>query len=89
MEGNVSSPVRYSYLSILPDDNVDIAAAFPLRFYFSFSSLILPSTVMISCFILSKRLSLKLKVFPVGRRVLLTKNNIVLPYTFCKDSLSL
>ena len=24
LEGNISSPVRYSYLSILPDDNADI-----------------------------------------------------------------
>ena len=28
LEFNVSSPVRYSYLSILPDDNADIFAAF-------------------------------------------------------------
>ena len=26
LEGNISSPERYSYLSILPDDNVDISA---------------------------------------------------------------
>ena len=27
-EGNISSPVRYSYLPILPDDRADILAAF-------------------------------------------------------------
>ena len=45
-DGNISSPVRYSYLSILPDDNADIFAASLLILYYSF-------------YILSKRFFLK------------------------------
>ena len=33
---NISSPVRYSYLSILPDDNADIFAASLLLSYCTF-----------------------------------------------------
>ena len=40
LEGNISSPVRYSYLSILPQDNTDIFAASLLISYCSFLSLI-------------------------------------------------
>ena len=36
-----SSPERYSYLSILPDNNADNYAAFMLLLYFSFLSVIL------------------------------------------------
>ena len=36
----MSLPVRYSYLSVLPDDKADISAAFLLISYSSFSSLI-------------------------------------------------
>ena len=46
-EGNISSPVRYSYLLILPDDRADIFAAPLLISYCIFSSLILSSIVMI------------------------------------------
>ena len=47
-DGNITSPVRYSYLSILPYDNADIFAASLLILYCSFSSFILSSIVMIS-----------------------------------------
>ena len=33
LEGNISSTLAYSYLSILPDDNVDILAALVLILY--------------------------------------------------------
>ena len=36
-DGNLSSPVRYSYLSILPDNNTNIFAASLLISYCSFS----------------------------------------------------
>ena len=51
---NVSSPVRYSYLSNLPDDNADIAVSL-LIFYCNFSSVILSSIVITIFYILSKR----------------------------------
>ena len=54
-EGNSSSPVRYSYLLILPDDNVDIFAASLLISSYNFSSLILSSIVVISFYIPSER----------------------------------
>ena len=38
--GNISSPVRYSYLAIFPDDNVNIFAATLLLLHNRFSSLI-------------------------------------------------
>ena len=53
-------PIRYSYLSIFPDDNADIFAASPLILYFGFLCLIL-SIVMTSFYILSKRFFLKHK----------------------------
>ena len=46
---------------MLPDDKVDIFAACVLISYYSFSSLILLSIVMISFCILSKRFFLKSK----------------------------
>ena len=58
-DGNIFSSVRYSYLSIFPHDNADIFAASLLISYFNFSSLILPSTVMINLYILYKRFFLK------------------------------
>ena len=58
-DGNISSSVRYSYLSFLPDDNAHIFAASLLISYCSFSSLILPSIVMISFHIFFKRYFLK------------------------------
>ena len=61
LEGNTSSSVRYSYLSIFPDDNADIFAASLLVLHYNFSSLILSSIVMISFYTLSTRFSLKHK----------------------------
>ena len=58
-DGNISSPVRNSYLLILPDDNADICSDSFLKLYCGFSSLILLSTVMISFYMLSKRFFLK------------------------------
>ena len=58
-DGNISSPVRYSFLSVLSDDNADVFDASLLISYCSFSSLILSSTVMINFCILSKRFFLK------------------------------
>ena len=58
--GNISSPVRYLYLSILPDDNVIFAASLLILYYIS-SSIILSSVVMISFYILYKRIFLKCK----------------------------
>ena len=49
LEGNISPSVRYSYLSVLSDYNVDIFAASLL--------IILSSIVMISFYIHSKRFS--------------------------------
>ena len=54
LEGNISSPGRYSYLSVFPDDNADIFAASLLISYYNFSSLILLSSVMIIFYILSE-----------------------------------
>ena len=54
LEDNISSPVRYSYLSILPDDNANVFAASLLISYGSFSSLILSSIAMISFYVFLK-----------------------------------
>ena len=61
LENNISSPVSYSYLSILADDNANIFAEFLLKMYCGFSSLIWLSIVMTSFYIISKRLCLKCK----------------------------
>ena len=57
----MSSPVRYSYLSIFPDDKADVLATSLLISHCSFSSLILSSIVMVSFHILSERFFLKCK----------------------------
>ena len=72
IEGNISLPVRYSYSSILPDDNADIFAASMLTSYCSFLSLIL-SVVIISFNSLCKRFFLKGKGLSDARVVLITK----------------
>ena len=69
----ISLPVRYSYLSILPDDNADIVAFFLLVSYCTFSSLILSSVSMISFYILSERFFLKRKGLSDARVVSITK----------------
>ena len=53
LESTISSPVRYSYLSILPDENSDICAASLSLSYYNFAFLTLSSIVMISFYILS------------------------------------
>ena len=58
-EGDISSPVGYSHLSLLPDDNAKIFATSLFVPYCIFSSLILLSVFMVSFFILSKRFFLK------------------------------
>ena len=40
LKGNISSPVRYSYLPIFPDDNAEIFASLLISYY-NVSSLIL------------------------------------------------
>ena len=69
LEGNIASPVRYSYLSMLHDDNADIFATSLLISYCSFSSQILSSIVIITFHILSKRLCLKRKILSDDARV--------------------
>ena len=82
--GNISSPLRYSYLIILSDDNADSFTASLLVSYRSFSALILSSVVIIGFYILSKRFFLKREeIFDVGV-VSVTKTNMVLPYFFVK-----
>ena len=77
-EGNIPSPLRYSYLSIFPNDNTDIFAAYLLILFWNFSSLILLSIVMISFYILSQIFWLKLKDLSDARVSLITNNNMVL-----------
>ena len=55
LEGNISSPVRYSYLSIFTDDNAGVFATYLLISYCNFSYVILSSIVMISLYILSEK----------------------------------
>ena len=73
LQSNISSPVRYSFLSIFPDDNADIFVASLLISYCNFSSLILSWIVMISFYILSKRFVLKPKELSDARVALITK----------------
>ena len=75
-DGNISSPVRYSYLSIFPDDNVDISAASRLILYCSFPSLILPSIVMINFYTVSKRFFVKRGELSAGRVISIIKKRI-------------
>ena len=65
--------MKFSCLSILPDDNFDTFAAFLLKFYCSFPCLILSPTFMIAAYILFKRFRLESKRLSDERVVLLTK----------------
>ena len=56
---NIASPVRYSHLPTLPDDNAAVFDASVLMSYCNFSSLILSSIVLINFYILSKRFFMK------------------------------
>ena len=73
MEGNISSPVRYSYLWTLTDYNADILAASLLISYWIFSSLIWLLIVMIFI-IYGERFFLNLKELSDLSVVSLTKN---------------
>ena len=64
--------VRYSWLSILPDDHENIFAASLLISYFSFSYLTLLSVAIVTFHILSKRLHLKPRALSDARVVPMT-----------------
>ena len=61
LEGNISPPVKYSNLSTFQNDKTGIFAASLLTSYFSLSSLILSSIIIISFYIFSKRFFLERK----------------------------
>ena len=82
LEVNISSPVRYSYLSIFRDHPADIFAVSLLISYCGFSSLILPSIVMISFYVLSKIFFLKLKGLSDTRVVSITKQDYFFAVNF-------
>ena len=72
-------------LSILADDNADLLAMSLLILYCNFLSLILSSIVMISLYILSKRLRLKCKELSDVRVVSVTRKDYGFVAHFCKD----
>ena len=72
-DGNISSLVIYSYLSILPGNNADIFTASLLTSYYSFRSLTLSTIAIINFYIVSKRLVLKGEELSDGRVLLITK----------------
>ena len=75
-EGNISLPVRYSYLSILLDDYVYIFYASRLMLHCNFSCLILSSVVIINFYIISKRFFLRREELSDKRLVSITKKRI-------------
>ena len=83
-EGSTPSPVRYLYLSTFPDDSTDIFASSLLIPYYSFSSLIWSSIVMIKFYIPSKRFFLKREVLPDVRVASITKNEYSFAVHFIK-----
>ena len=84
LEGSTPSPVRYLYLSTFPEDSTDIFASSLLIPYYSFSSLIWSSIVMIKFYILSKRFFLKREVLPDVRVASITKNEYSFAVHFIK-----
>ena len=64
-DGIISSPVRNSYWSILPDGNADIFVPSLLISYYTFSPLIFWSIVIISFYFPSKRFFWKVKNYLV------------------------
>ena len=88
-DGNISSPVRNSYLSILPDNDPYIFDASLLISCCNFLFLILLSILMISCYIFSKRLFLKREELSDVRVESITKNKygfaVHFLYTFIKS----
>ena len=86
-EGSISSPVRYSYLQVLPNYNADTFVASLLISYCSFSSPILSSVAMISFYILSKRILLKHEGISDARVPSITKKEYGFAvHFFCNDS---
>ena len=80
--GSTSPPVKYSQLSILPDDNADVFATSLLISCCNFSSLILSSNVLISFYILSKRLFLKREELSDEKVASITKKEDRFPVNF-------
>ena len=78
MEGIIPLPVRYSYLSILPDEMLYFAAS-PLILYCSFPSLILLPIAMIRFYISFKRFFMKCKGLFDAKVISITKKE----YGFC------
>ena len=76
-KGNTFSLGRYSYTLTFPDDNVDIFAVSLLILYCSFPSLIFLSIVMITFYILQRRLHLKHKELSDARLLSVTKKEHV------------
>ena len=67
--------MRYSYLSIFPDDNADIFVVSLLISYCNFSSLILSSIAVIGFYFLSKRFFLKHEGLSDAREASITEKN--------------
>ena len=76
---SITSPVRYSCLSILTDNNGDVFYSVYLNIILYFLSLILSSVIIISFHILSKRLS-------DGRVVPITKKEYGFSVHFLENS---
>ena len=85
-DGNISTPVGYSYLPILLDYNADIFAASLLMSYCNFSFLILSSIIIISFYIPSKRFFLNRKRLTDARITAVTKKIWFCSTFFHKDS---
>ena len=83
-EGNVSLFLKYLYLPNFSDYHVDIFTASLLILYCSFSSLLVPSLVMISFYIPCKKLFLEHEGLSDGTVVWLTETCIVVQYTISK-----
>ena len=73
LEGNISSPARYWYLSVFPENNAYIFSACLLIPYCYFSCLILSSIPITNFNILSRRLFLKPKGLTGARVASVTK----------------
>ena len=86
LEGYVSSPVGYWYLSILSNENADAFTVSLLMSYWRFSSLIFSLIVLITFYILCKSLPLKHKDCLMWEYYHWLIKDIVLQYIFCKVS---
>ena len=83
LDGNISLPVRYSYLPILPDDKADILAAFLLISYCSFSSLTWSSMILL--YIYFRWFFEILKIYLMVKLYQQLKKNTVQQYIFCRS----